>query len=121
MIALDEDALICDFAEFYHIYNYYDYPVEYIAILANGLRDNSRIRHKERGLNVDISLLFLAYICDNTAINVYAKTKDAKAGRNKPASFVEALTKEKEPKEKPREFNSGNDFEKEWERLKNGN
>ena len=59
MIALDEDALICDFAEFYHIYNYYDYPVEYVAILANGLRDNSRIRHKERGLKVDISLLFL--------------------------------------------------------------
>ncbi len=119
MIALDEDALICDFAEFYRIYNMYDYPVEYIATLANGLRDNSRIRHKERGLKVDLSLLLLAHICDNTAINVYAKTKDAKAGRNKPASFVEALTAD--PKEKPREFYSGNDFDKEWERLKNGN
>jgi hypothetical protein len=29
MIALDEDALICDMAETYHIYNMEQLPVEY--------------------------------------------------------------------------------------------
>ena len=46
MMALDEDALICDFAETYHIYNIYGMPVQYIATLAIGLRDDSRIKSK---------------------------------------------------------------------------
>lgn len=121
MIALDEDSIICDFAETYKIYNIYDFPVEYIAILAKGLRENSRIKLKESGLKVDIFMLLLAHIVDNTAINIYAKTKDAKTGRNKPVSFVEIFTKEKDPKDKPREFISGSDFEKEWRRLSGGN
>ena len=93
MIALDEDALICDFAEFYHIYNIFDYPADYIATLAIGLRDNSRIKLKLLGLRVDINMLLLAHIADNTAINVYAKTKDAKSGKNRPTSFVNLFTK----------------------------
>ncbi len=117
MMALDEDALICDFAESYHIYNIFDYPPVYIATLAIGLRDNSRIKLKLLGLRVDLEMLLLAHICDNTAINVYAKTKDAKHGTNKPPSFVELLSKEKEKKEQAREFDSGADFDKEWRRL----
>lgn len=65
-------------------------------------------------------MLLLAHIVDNTAINIYAKTKDAIKGINKPPSFVELLSKKKETKEKAREFNSGADFDKEWRRL-NGN
>lgn len=117
MIALDEDALICDFAEFYHIYNIYEYPPIYIAILTIGLRDNSRIKLKLLGLRVDLEMLLLAHIVDNTAINIWAKTKDAKNNINRPQSFVELLSKKKESKEKAREFNSGEDFEKERRRL----
>lgn len=117
MIALDEDALICDFAEFYHIYNIYEYPPIYIATLAIGLRDNSRIKLKLLGLRVDLEMLLLAHIVDNTAINIWAKTKDAKNNINRPQSFVELLSKKKESKEKTREFNSGEDFEKERRRL----
>lgn len=117
MIALDEDALICDFAEFYHIYNIYEYPPIYIAILTIGLRDNSRIKLKLLGLRVDLEMLLLAHIVDNTAINIWAKTKDAKNNINRPKSFVELLSKKKESKEKAREFNSGEDFEKERRRL----
>lgn len=117
MIALDEDALICDFAEFYHIYNIYEYPPIYIATLAIGLRDNSRIKLKLLGLRVDLEMLLLAHIVDNTALNLWAKTKDAKNNINRPQSFVELLSKKKESKEKAREFNSGEDFEKERRRL----
>ncbi len=117
MIELDEDALICDFAEFYHIYNIYEYPPIYIATLAIGLRDNSRIKLKLLGLRVDLEMLLLAHIVDNTAMNIWAKTKDAKNNINRPQSFVELLSKKKESKEKAREFNSGEDFEKERRRL----
>ena len=37
MIALDQNALICDFAETYGIYNYRALPVSLLATLAVGL------------------------------------------------------------------------------------
>ena len=57
MVALDEDALICDFAETYHIYDYRRLPVEYAATLAYGLRENSRIRMVQSGLKVELNTL----------------------------------------------------------------
>lgn len=118
MIALDEDALICDFAETYHIFDIFSLPVEYVATLASGLRDNSRIKIKASGLRVELNTLLLAHIADNTAINVYLKTKDAKTGRNKPKSFVEILTKD--PDQELKKFSSGEEFLEEWRRI-NGN
>lgn len=59
----------------------------------------------------------MAHIADNTAINVYAKSKDAKYGTNKPKSFVKVLSGKKEAKEETRKFNSGADFDKERRRL----
>jgi hypothetical protein len=118
MIALDEDALICDFAEFYHIYDYKSFPVDYIATLADGLRNNARIKLKLMGLEIDINTLLLAHIADSCAINFYAKTKDAKSGRNRPKSMVEALTAKSEKQYK--QFDTGDDFMREW-RLINGN
>lgn len=118
MIATDEDALICDFAETYHIYDYRSLDVEYAATLAYGLRDDSRIKLKIMGLRVSVDTLLLARICDSTAINFYAKTKDAKTGRNKPKSMVEALTQSNEPTY--REFSSGEDFTAAWRAI-NGN
>ena len=43
MIAIDEDALICDLAETYQIYDYRRLPVQTVAVFSLGLRDNSRI------------------------------------------------------------------------------
>ena len=117
MMALDEDALICDFAETYHIYNMYQLPVEYVATLAIGLRDDSRIKMKAYGLEVDIKSLLLAHIVDNTAINVWMKTEDAKHGRNRPESAVNTLTLKKDKSKQAKTFASGADFEKEWRKL----
>ena len=118
LVALDEDALICDFAETYHILDYRRLPVEYAAVLAYGLRENARVRMLQSGLKVELNTLLLAHIVDNTATNVYFKTKDAKTGKNKPKSVVEILTSK--PKEHARKFATGADFDKEWRRL-NGN
>jgi hypothetical protein len=115
MIALDEDALICDFAETYHIYDIYQLPVEYIATLASGLRENSRIRTKVNGLKVGIDYLLLAHIADSSAINVWFQTEEGQKGQNRPPSMLKAIqgVKTEEPG-----FDSGEEFDKEWRKLR---
>ena len=120
MIALDEDSLICDLAETYQIYDMYSLPCPYVAILAKGLRDNSRIKMKMVGLEVDLQSLLLAHIADNTAMNFWAKTKDAEKGKNQPRSMVKALTEKIDNSKKAKGFVTSADFENEWRRI-NGN
>lgn len=44
MIAKDEDALICDLAETYRIFDYRSLPLKTVATFSVGLRENSRIK-----------------------------------------------------------------------------
>ena len=118
MVAADEDALICDFAETYHIYDVESLDCGYVATLAYGLRDNSRVRMAISGLKVNLESLLLAHIVDNTRYNVYMKTKNAQHHRNVPNSIVETLTKEK--KKECQTFSSGDEFLKKWDELNNG-
>ena len=54
MIATDENALLCDLAETYGIFDFNALPVETLAALSFGLRENSRIKRKMSGaLEVD--------------------------------------------------------------------
>ena len=64
MIRMDETALICDFAETYHIYDYRAMPLRTVAALAAGLRRNSRIMIKMSGVGVDPDTLLLAAAVD---------------------------------------------------------
>ena len=41
MMALDREALLCDLAETYGIYDVRALPVSTLAVLASGLRENS--------------------------------------------------------------------------------
>lgn len=117
MLALDKESLICDFAETYHIFDLESVSAEYAAILAVGLRDNSRIKMKLAGTKADMNMLLLARIADNTALNIYAKTRDARTGRNRPKSLVDALVN---GDKQLMQYASGASFMEEWERL-NGN
>lgn len=117
MIALDEDALICDFAETYHIFDYKSLDVELAATLATGLRKNSRIMMKINGLEVELNTLLLARICDSAALNVYAKTKDARHNRNRPKSMVDALLHRDSDKVEYKRFENGKDFMVAWREL----
>lgn len=81
------------------------------------MREDSRIKVKMSGFKADVKTLLLAYIADQTAIDNYAKTKDAKTGRNRPKSFFKALSEEKK---QVKQFETGEDFMKEWARI-NGN
>lgn len=72
------------------------------------------------GMKVDMKTLLIAKIADNTALNLYAKTKDARYGRNMPKSMTEALIEHNKNIKKPKEFSSGEEFLKEWRKITNG-
>ena len=64
MVGLDEGALICDFAEVYHVYDWRRLPASTAATLAMGLGPDSRIMRKISGTPVPMDTLLLAMITD---------------------------------------------------------
>lgn len=118
MISLGKDELICDFAETYKILEIENLSPEKAAILAAGLRDDSRIKMRLSGQKISFSNLLLAKIADASTLNLYTKTKDAQKNVNRPKSIIQEIFSEKEDKKKEyKKFKSGEDFRKEWKRL----
>lgn len=99
MMNFDEDALVCDFAETYHIYDYRSLPVKLAATLSAGLRDDSRIKMSLAGVPASQDTLLLAVIADRVEAFRYGFTEDAAKGRNKPDSLVDLILGETANKE----------------------
>ena len=112
MIQTDEDALICDLAETYHIYDYKKLPLTQVAIFAIGLKDDSRIKIKMSGQLVPMETLLLAGILDRLSILLWRQTKDGQKGRNMPTMVLDTLTVRKNKDSDVIVFNSGEDFTK---------
>src|SRR5690625_3565248 len=111
MIELDEDALVCDLAETYQIYDYRQLPPPRVAVFAYGLRDDSRIKMKSSGQNVAIDTILLAGMSDRLSTLVWCQTADGQKGKNRPASLTDMLTnKMSESKKDTITFDSGEDF-----------
>lgn len=111
MIKTDEDALICDLAETYGIYDYRRLPAYQVAVFSAGLRDDSRIKLLMSEQKVSFDTLLLAGVLDRLSILTWFNTKDGQRGQNRPISVIDTLTGEvKERKEMI--FDSGEDFEK---------
>lgn len=110
MIAEDEDALICDLAETYHIYDYEALPCELVATLAAGLRPNSRIVMKLTGQKLPQNELALLYVLDNVRLLVWQHSSDGAKNRRKPKSIVEEVM-EKDKKQQFAVFDTPDDFE----------
>ena len=110
MINIDEDALICDLAETYSIFDYKSFSPIKISILANGLSINSRIKMRLNNQNVRMDELLLAGILDRLSLLVWFKTKDGQKGTNRPFLITELLTKD-DKNNALINFNNGKDFE----------
>ena len=93
MMITDEDALICDLAETYGIYDIRSLPVVTVATFSIGLKGDSRIMKKMSGMKVDNATLLQAAIFDRLSFLAWTKTKDAQHGLNRPESLVEKLMK----------------------------
>ena len=114
MIALDEDALICDFAETYQIYDYKQLPLNEVAVFAYGLRDDSRIKQIMSDKIVPLETTLLASIVDRLSLSLWLQTKDGQKGVNRPASIADQLIKRDKSENDGKDylvFESGEDFE----------
>lgn len=119
MIIADEEALICDFAETYGVYDYRKLPLKQAAIFASGLRDNSRIKMKMAGLTENPDRILTAAVVDRLGALVWMRTKDGVKGRNKPVSILDILLRKKQKAADTDviSFSSGQEFEDERNRL----
>ena len=118
MIKQDEDALICDLAETYRIYDYRQLPLLQVAVFAYGLRDDSRIKKIISNQVVSLDTLLFASMVDRLSLSLWLQTTDGQKGTNRPNSIVDYLTKKDEKDEKDYlVFKSGEDFEKYREKL----
>lgn len=112
MIRDDEDALICDLAETYHIYDYRSLPLRLVATLAAGLRENSRV--KTTGAKASTTNTLLAMIADH----LMALRKILGDELDMPS--VTALLYEIEPQKDPNKvtaYETGDAFMDAWRAL----
>lgn len=119
MVATDEDALICDLAETYGIYNWREYPLSLVAALAFGLSDDSRIKRKMAGTTATLQNILLATIADRLALLIWRDTKDGRKGKNPPSMLLDKILQTEEP-EKTTTFVSGDAFERAKRRILGG-
>ena len=91
MIAADEDALICDLAETYHIYDYRSLSPRMAAIFSCGLRDDSRIKLALAGSRYPLSTLLNVLTYDAVSWLRWAQTKDAHDGGEPPVRLYDKL------------------------------
>lgn len=105
----EEDAFICDIAEYYHIYDYETFSVNYIATLLTGLREDSRTILRLTGRKIPLSLMVNALSYDTLNLLFWAKTKDGHEGVNRPKRLVDALLGE-EKKDEVVSFDSGEEL-----------
>lgn len=118
MISVDRDALICDMAETYHIYDLRGLPARTLATLAFGLRADSRIKMRLSDQPLRVDTILLAAIADRLGLLVWAQTEDGRRGRNRPQSIIDALTGAEDA---PQGYSTPEEFEAERRRIINGN
>lgn len=116
MIAIDRDALVCDLAETYGIYDMRALPASMLATLAVGLRENSRIKLKMAGMRVPRETIMQAAIVDRLSLLLWFVTGGAKTGANQPKSMLSAVMGVSyEPQNAPvQTFDTPADFDAAW-------
>jgi len=119
MIATDEDALICDLAETYHIFDYKSLPVLTVATLSVGLRTNSRIKMRLAGAKYPLDTILLATVADKLSNLVWMQSEDGAKGINCPKSILASLLEDVE-ESNVEAFDTPEDFEQAWKAMTEG-
>lgn len=113
MIATDEEALICDLAETYGIFDYKSLPLNKVAIFSVGLRENSRIKMKMNGAKLPLENMLLAATVDHLALLTWLQSENGMQGIGRPQSILNKLLETEEQKENDvMSFETPEEFEK---------
>lgn len=114
LLATDEDNLICDFAQYYGIYDMESQvSCSTAAILACGLPPESRVMRKMSNSPIDTTDTILAGIFDS--LNNLMYMMSGKRHRKKPESLLDKLLnveKKKKKQENIVAFSSAEEFER---------
>lgn len=118
MLRLDRDAVICDLAETYGIFNYQALPVRLLATLVVGLREDSRIMRKITGNKIPREDVLLAAAVDRLSTIAWMLSDNGANGTDRPKSIVEALlgAPDQAPSNDVEVFYTPEDYEAEWAR-----
>ncbi len=126
IIKENEDDLVCDLMQYYHISNWRSYSPFFISTLTFGLPEESRIMKALSGMKYSIDRMLIAVIADKLSLLWWAKTVDGQKNQNRPKSFVDILigNVKKEESKDIITFNTPEEFEayraELVERKKNG-
>ena len=126
IIKENEDDLVCDLMQYYHISNWRSYSPFFISTLTFGLPEESRIMKTLSGMKYSIDRMLIAVIADKLSLLWWAKTVDGQKNQNRPKSFVDILigNVKKEESKDIITFNTPEEFEayraELVERKKNG-
>lgn len=90
-VAADEDALVCDLAQFYGIFDYKRLPLRTVATLTDGLPLSSRTKTRMVGITVPLDTFLLAMAIDNLSMLCWLNSEDGAKGKNKPEPITEKL------------------------------
>ena len=126
IIKENEDDLVCDLMQYYHISNWRSYSPFFISTLTFGLPEESRIMKALSGMKCAIDRMLIAVIADKLSLLWWAKTVDGQKNQNRPKSFVDILigNVKKEESKDIITFNTPEEFEayraELVERKKNG-
>ena len=121
MLRRDRDAVLCDLAQYYHIFRLDALPAVDVARLAAGLPPDSRIMRILSGRNATMDQILAAAIADRLGLLVWFQTKDGQKGRRRPERILDALMDRKEDRKndgpETAVFDSVEAFEAARERL----
>lgn len=114
MIVADEDALICDFAQYYYVLDYRALPARLAATLAAGLPEDARSMRRRSNMNVSMGLAILSMIYDCTNWLCWTHTRDGQKNANRPKLLYDQLCgikTEQHTMEKSMSFSSSEEFD----------
>lgn len=120
-VAADEDSLICDFAQYYHVLDWRGLPCRLAAALAFGLPDDSRTKMRMAGIKGSPARIMMAAQLDAINLLVWMQSKDGAKNRNRPTQVAPTFLVSSERKEPAvRGFDSAAAFEAERAKLLKG-
>lgn len=120
MLATSETALICDFAEYYHVLDWRGLPLKTVAALAAGLREDSRSMMALKNSKLTRDEVLKAIMVDRLSMLVWTKTKDAEHNRNRPKSILEMMMRPEQSAANNKAFNTAEEFEAARQRFLKG-
>lgn len=119
MINVNKNALICDLAETYHIFDFKSLPCRMVGILSCGLRENSRIKMILAGEKITLENTLLAGIYDNTKMLAWLNSTDGADGVNRPESILKSILDIEENSE-TLSFETKEEFWEAWNSITGG-